>query len=121
MTDRYQSVRGEFVRQTRLRVVSLLAAHLHCFILVLPKGRADQARNRSRDVVPARLLRAVQRQEDEEVSSFDAPTCVSHACVLIRLEKDYTVIRKEEQEEQIEIRVCALDGDAWIARPIVLE
>jgi len=27
----------------------------------------------------------------------------------IRLEKEYTVIRKEEQEEQIEIRVCTLD------------
>ncbi len=26
----------------------------------------------------------------------------------IRLEKEYTVIRKEEQEEQIEIRVCVL-------------
>jgi hypothetical protein len=26
----------------------------------------------------------------------------------IRLEKEYTVIRKEEQEEQIEIRVCTL-------------
>jgi hypothetical protein len=24
----------------------------------------------------------------------------------IRLEKEYTVIRKEEQEEQVEIRVC---------------
>jgi hypothetical protein len=24
----------------------------------------------------------------------------------IRLEKEYTIIRKEEQEEQIEIRVC---------------
>lgn len=27
----------------------------------------------------------------------------------IRLEKEYTVIRKEEQEEQLEIRVCTLD------------
>lgn len=25
-----------------------------------------------------------------------------------RLEKEYTVIRKEEQEEQVEIRVCIL-------------
>jgi hypothetical protein len=25
-----------------------------------------------------------------------------------RLEKEYTVIRKEEQEEQVEIRVCRL-------------
>jgi hypothetical protein len=28
---------------------------------------------------------------------------------VFRLEKEYTVIRKEEQEEQIEIRVCTLD------------
>jgi hypothetical protein len=27
----------------------------------------------------------------------------------LRLEKEYTVIRKEEQEEQIEIRVCTLN------------
>jgi len=26
----------------------------------------------------------------------------------IRLEKEYTVIRKEEQEEQVEIRVCII-------------
>ena len=28
--------------------------------------------------------------------------------LLYRLEKEYTVIRKEEQEEQVEIRVCIL-------------
>ncbi len=26
----------------------------------------------------------------------------------IRLEKEYTIIRKEEQEEQVEIRVCSI-------------
>ena len=44
---------------------------------------------------------------------MDGPICILSYVYLdiiirfyIRLEKEYTVIRKEEQEEQIEIRVC---------------